>query len=105
MHFHVPKPLHGWREFSGEVGVIVIGVLIALGAEQLVERFHRREQLRDAEGAMVSELRDDDLPQAFACGSREGLTLAAKLGSRLFAWSEGAAHGLAERIGSEGLGQ
>jgi hypothetical protein len=54
---------------------------------------------------MVSELRDDDLPQAFACGSREGLTLAAQLGSRLFAWSEGAAHGLAERIGSEGLGQ
>jgi hypothetical protein len=37
MHFHLPKPLHGWREFAGEVGIIVIGVLIALGAEQLVE--------------------------------------------------------------------
>jgi hypothetical protein len=24
-HFHVPKPLHGWREFIGEVGIIVIG--------------------------------------------------------------------------------
>ena len=34
MHFHLPKPLHGWREFLGEVGIIVIGVLIALGAEQ-----------------------------------------------------------------------
>jgi len=32
MHFHLPKPLHGWREFAGEVGIIVIGVLIALGA-------------------------------------------------------------------------
>jgi hypothetical protein len=31
MHFHLPKPLHGWREFIGEVGIIVIGVLIALG--------------------------------------------------------------------------
>jgi len=30
MHFRLPKPLHGWREFAGEVGIIVIGVLIAL---------------------------------------------------------------------------
>ena len=37
MHFHLPKPLHGWREFWGEVGIIVIGVLIALGAQQVVE--------------------------------------------------------------------
>jgi hypothetical protein len=37
MHFHLPKPLHGWREFIGEVGIIVIGVLIALGAQQVVE--------------------------------------------------------------------
>ena len=40
MHFHLPKPLHGWREFAGEVGIIVIGVLIALGAEQMVETIH-----------------------------------------------------------------
>jgi hypothetical protein len=40
MHFHLPKPLHGWREFTGEVGIIVIGVMIALGAEQVVERIH-----------------------------------------------------------------
>jgi hypothetical protein len=31
MHFHLPKPLHGWREFAGEVGIIVVGVLIARG--------------------------------------------------------------------------
>lgn len=31
MHFHLPKPLHGWREFVGEVGIIVLGGLIALG--------------------------------------------------------------------------
>lgn len=42
-HFHVPKPLHGWREFAGEVGVIVLGVLIALGAEQVVEGIHSRQ--------------------------------------------------------------
>ena len=44
MHFHLPKPLHGWREFAGEVGIIVLGVLIALGAEALVVdwQWHRR---------------------------------------------------------------
>lgn len=65
MRVHVPKPLHGWRAFAGEVGVIVLGVLIALGAQQLVEDLHQRSELRDAEGAMTSEIRDDDLPQAF----------------------------------------
>jgi hypothetical protein len=25
MHFHLPKPLHGWRVFAGEVGIIVLG--------------------------------------------------------------------------------
>jgi hypothetical protein len=33
MHFHLPKPLHGWRAFAGEVGIIVVGVLIALREE------------------------------------------------------------------------
>jgi hypothetical protein len=42
MHFHLPKPLHGWREFVGEVGIIVLGVLIALGAEQALEGVHER---------------------------------------------------------------
>jgi hypothetical protein len=42
MHFHVPKPLHGWRAFIGEVGIIVLGVLIALSAEQLAEQWHWR---------------------------------------------------------------
>ena len=35
MHFHLPKPLHGWREFAGEVAIIVIGVLIALAVPLL----------------------------------------------------------------------
>ena len=66
MHFHLPKPLHGWREFAGEVGIIVVGVLIALGAEQVVEEIHQRAELREAEQGMTAELRDDNLPQAYA---------------------------------------
>lgn len=52
MHFHVPKPLHGWREFAGEVGIIVLGVLIALGAEQLISSIHDRQQVRQGEDSL-----------------------------------------------------
>jgi len=56
MHFHLPKPLHGWRGFIGEVGIIVVGVLIALGAEQLVEAAHARERAANADNAIRNEL-------------------------------------------------
>lgn len=56
MHFHLPKPLHGWREFIGEVGIIVVGILLALGAEQLIEQRHWREQAALAKEAMKGDL-------------------------------------------------
>ena len=56
MHFHLPKPLHGWRELVGEVGIIVIGVLIALGAEQTVEAFHWRSEVGKFRGALDKEM-------------------------------------------------
>jgi hypothetical protein len=56
MHVHLPKPLHGWREFVGEVGIIVIGVLIALGGEQLVEALHWRHILHDYRAALHEEV-------------------------------------------------
>lgn len=70
MHFHLPKPLHGWREFAGEVGIIVVGVLIALGAEQVVESidWHHRREL--AENAMREELGNDDGVMASALLAR-----------------------------------
>lgn len=58
-HFHLPKPLHGWRAFIGEVGIIVLGVLIALGAEQIVEGIHRRYLARQAVDYIRSELAYD----------------------------------------------
>ena len=56
MHFHLPKPLHGWREFAGEVGIIVIGVLIALGAEQVLETLDWHERAQHARVALMAEL-------------------------------------------------
>jgi hypothetical protein len=56
MHFRLPKPLHGWREFAGEVGIIVVGVLIALAAEQVVETLHWRTEAREFRHAVDHEL-------------------------------------------------
>jgi hypothetical protein len=33
MRFHFFRPLHGWREFVHEIVIVVLGVLIALGAD------------------------------------------------------------------------
>jgi hypothetical protein len=59
MHFHLPKPLHGWREFAGEVGIIVLGVLIALGAEQVVAGAHERSTIQQVRSAVLAELGED----------------------------------------------
>jgi hypothetical protein len=59
MHFHLPKPLHGWREFAGEVGIIVVGVLIALSGEQFVERLHWRSEVREADRRISDDVKYD----------------------------------------------
>lgn len=44
MHIHKPKAAHSLREFLSEIGVIVVGIVIALAGEQLVETIgHERE--------------------------------------------------------------
>jgi len=57
MHFHLPKPLHGWRAFAGEIGIIVVGVLIALSAEQFAEFVNDRAQVRHGEEALSDNFR------------------------------------------------
>jgi hypothetical protein len=59
VHFHLPKPLHGWREFAGEVGIIVIGVLIALAFGQLVQSFDDRSNAEQAREAIRAEVREN----------------------------------------------
>jgi hypothetical protein len=59
MRFHLPRPLHGWRAFAGEVGIIVLGVLIALGAGQVVDTFRQRSELAQLRDALRAELADD----------------------------------------------
>jgi hypothetical protein len=63
MRFRLPKPLHGWRAFVGEVGIIVVGVLIALGAEQAVESARCAVKARMAKD-LPGSLRNH-LPESF----------------------------------------
>lgn len=55
---HVVRPLHGWRAFAGEVGVVVLGVLIALAAGQAVDALNWHNQVKDARAALGTELAD-----------------------------------------------
>ncbi len=56
MHIHPPKPLHGWKAFFNEIFVIVIGVLIALGLEQVVEGLHWQHKVHEGEERLKEEL-------------------------------------------------
>jgi hypothetical protein len=66
MDIHKPKLIHSWRDFAKEVGIIVLGVLIALGAEQVAEAARWRYQVEQSRQAMRRELSDDDALQAYA---------------------------------------
>ena len=56
MRFRLFKPLRGWRQFGGEVGIIVLGVLIALGAQQIVETMNQRREMRELRAAVDNEI-------------------------------------------------
>lgn len=58
-HIHAPKPLHGWRAFVGEIVVIVIGVLIALTAEEGVTAWTWRDKVADGEKELSAEQGDN----------------------------------------------
>jgi len=61
MHVHLPKAFHGWRELAKEVGIIVLGVLIALSFEQLVQEWRWREQVRGARRSLTTEVENSAL--------------------------------------------
>src|ERR1700755_919632 len=87
MDIHKPKPWHGLREFAKEFGTIVLGVLVALGAEQAVEALHRQAQVREARAALRAEIGDDISRALFnqrreVCGARQL--------DRYVAWANGA---------------
>ncbi len=59
MHIHKPKPLHGVRELLSEVGVIVVGIVIALGLEQIVEGVRHGRETAEARETIRAEVATD----------------------------------------------
>jgi hypothetical protein len=59
MDIHKPKPWHGWREFLKELGVIILGILIALALEGGVEALRERHQAAQARANIRQELAEN----------------------------------------------
>jgi len=59
MRIRIPTPLKGWRVFAGEVGTILVGVLLALGAQELVQSLHWKRAVKETRKALDAELARD----------------------------------------------
>lgn len=53
------RPREGWRVFAGEVGVIVLGVLIALGAQQLADEWQWRQTVNRTKADLDNQIRSN----------------------------------------------
>jgi hypothetical protein len=51
-----PKPTHSFREFLSEIGIVVLGIVIALGGEQLVEHLRDSHKAIEARAGIRDEI-------------------------------------------------
>lgn len=56
MHIHLPKPIHGWKQFFNEVAIIVLGIAIALGAEEAIAHWNTERQAERSLDAIRDEV-------------------------------------------------
>ena len=66
MEVHKPKLVENWRELFREWGIIVLGVLTALLAEQAVQSIEWHHKVRAAIADMDQELGAADGPESYA---------------------------------------
>lgn len=60
MEIHAPEgPVTSWKEFLVHIGIVTIGILIALSLEGLLEWQHHRELVKEARANIISEIRDN----------------------------------------------
>jgi len=59
MPVKLPKPLHGWRAFAGELGIIVLGVIMALGFGQVAEAWKWHQEVGAARSSIHREMAFD----------------------------------------------
>ncbi len=58
MEIHRPGVVRNWREFLKEVGIIVLGVSIALAGEEAVNYFNWKQEVSIVEDSVDDELAD-----------------------------------------------
>jgi hypothetical protein len=58
MKLSMLRPLEGWRAFAGEVGVVVLGVLLALGAQEIAETFDDRREAAATRESLTNEIEE-----------------------------------------------
>jgi hypothetical protein len=59
MQVKLPKPLHGWRPFAGEVGIVVLGVILALSFGQAAQAWQWHQDVETARAAIHREMAFD----------------------------------------------
>ena len=85
MKIHDIKPLHGWRAFLGEVGIIVLGVLVALVVGQFAQDWQWQQDVASARDSLNAEIVADlsfarervayhDCAQAYLAAIRKAAT-------------------------------
>jgi hypothetical protein len=62
------KPPHGWSAVAWELGIVTLGVLIALGAQQIVDDFHWRSELGDFRKAVRAEISNNLATYTYRAG-------------------------------------
>jgi hypothetical protein len=87
------RPPNGWNSVYWELTIVTLGVLIALGAQQLVESIDTKAEVAQLRGAIRAELADDrarweDMRAADRCtlfrlGALERWAATAPAGARL----------------------
>ncbi len=56
MEIHKVKPIHSWRDFLKELGTIVLGIIIAISLEHLVQSWHWDQEVKLAREALQAEI-------------------------------------------------
>jgi hypothetical protein len=73
MEIHLPGPIRTFRDFFVHLGIIILGILIALGLEQIVEARHRANIGRETVVSLRSELAYDRQQVLEVMGATAGL--------------------------------
>jgi len=76
-----PQTAHSWTDFFIHIATIVLGLLIAIGLEQVVERIHEHYELRVAREALDREFQSNRAN--LAADERNWLEVLARLKNNL----------------------